>query len=109
MEINRSEVMTVTYTLTLTEDEARQALSDPSNLKAELRLALADLDVPAIRPHRKGRRVKPQAGKVARAGEVAMATCPECGKQMKARGMGVHVSRAHPEKFRQGAAVDAAA
>lgn len=114
MEIKVEPITTVTYTIVLTEAEAKVALSDPADLKAQLRMALG---VPVVQSaavreapngHKPARKVKAgrkqaRPGKAARAAKprslLAIALgkgieCPYCHAPMESkRHLGQHKRR----------------
>lgn len=106
MEIKPEAIMTVTFTLVLSEAEARAALDDASALKHQLGRAMRDFGLALPVGNGKGaagrigRKAKPKQPKVLkartpRAGKAFPAQigpkCPYCGKPAKNnRGLAIH-------------------
>jgi len=90
----------VSVNIVLSPDEALDAIKDPRELQRKLRQALGDV-APSLRrnsqrkPGPKGKG-KARGGKATGTGSALMTTCSVCGKVVKVRGLGVHMTRKHP-------------
>ena len=91
---------TTIVTIELTIEEANSALLDPSELQAALAVKLHS----DVFESRRNNKKKPRGnagpkgrGSAARgsAQVSTMTTCPQCGREVKAKGLGIHIARAH--------------
>lgn len=91
----------VSVTIMLDRDEALAALDDATELQRKLRQSLGDSgQLPYTkRPGRNGHGRKmtvPKGTKKGQTGRAStMTTCLRCGREIKVRGLGIHMALAH--------------
>lgn len=86
-----------TFTLTLSKQEARAIIEDPTEFQHYLSVAVDGCEAIALTAKivHEPRRPKAKARRGAGTARVSTTNCPVCGKEFNARGLGVHMARKH--------------